>query len=163
MHPQIELAGLFPAETRTPEETAALGRTLAEQLASGDIVALYGDLGAGKTVFVRGICDGLGVDSSRVTSPTFTILHEYVDGRGRRPPVYHFDAYRIERIDEFYGIGYEEYFFGDGISIVEWAGKIEALLPDSAVRIRIKHITGDVRHVDLVAANDDRASAPEHA
>lgn len=166
MRPRAYLDAFFPVETRSPDETLALGRTLAEKLVPGDIVALYGNLGAGKTVFVRGICSGLGIDASSVTSPTFTILHEYGDARGRgggAMPVYHFDAYRIEHVDEFYGIGYDEYFFGEGVSLVEWAEKIETLLPDHAIRIRIDHAGGDLRRLRRVIQDDKRPSVPENS
>lgn len=138
---------LLPATTAAAADTERLGRKLAGRLVPGNVVALYGDLGAGKTVLVRGICDGLGIDPDEVTSPTFTIVHEYRDAG---TPVYHFDAYRVERLDEFYGLGYEEYFFGDGISIVEWADRIEPLIPDSAIRIRIEHEGGDARRIILL-------------
>lgn len=141
---------LLPATAATPADTEHLGRRLARILAPGDVVALYGDLGAGKTVLVRGICEGLGLDPDEVTSPTFTILHEYCDARA---PIYHFDAYRVERLDEFYGLGYEEYFFGDGISIVEWADRVEPLIPDHAIRIRIDHEGGDCRRIALVRSD----------
>lgn len=143
-------ADLLPATTAAPADTEHVGRRLARSLAPGDVVALYGDLGAGKTVLVRGICEGLGLEPGEVTSPTFTIVHEY---REAPAPVYHFDAYRVERLDEFYGLGYEEYFFGDGISIVEWADRIEPLIPDHAIRIRIDHEGGDLRRIALVRAD----------
>lgn len=144
---------LLPVSTHSADETREMGRALAESLQAGDIVALYGNLGAGKTVFVGGICDELGLDPAAVTSPTFTIVHEY---QGASMPVYHFDAYRVDRVDEFYGLGYEEYFFGDGVTIVEWADRVEPLLPDHAIRIRIEHAGGDDRRiVHLPAAEPD--------
>lgn len=139
-----DLDRLLPVVTHSAEETQALGRRLAAGLEPGDVVALYGNLGAGKTVLVRGICEAFGMDPERITSPTFTIVHEY---SAARFPVYHFDAYRIERTDEFYGIGYEEYFFGDGVSIVEWADRVEVLIPDHAIRLRIEHEGGDERRI----------------
>lgn len=125
----------------------ALGRLLATNLQGGDVVALYGNLGAGKTVLVHGICHGLGIDLDQVTSPTYTIVHEYRDAS---IPVYHLDAYRIKRLDEFYEFGYEEYFFGDGVTLIEWADKVESLLPVHAIRIRVEHAGGDVRRVSYV-------------
>ncbi len=147
MRAPSDLERLLPAETRSEKETLALGRALATRLERGDVVALYGNLGAGKTVLVRGICLGLGIQPSRITSPTFTIVHEYEDAP---MPVYHFDAYRIRRIGEFYEIGYDEYFFGGGVSLVEWADKVESLLPDHALRIRVEHAGGDVRRVSRI-------------
>lgn len=149
-----EPGDILPVTTRSPEETWNIGRALAGSLSRGDLVALYGNLGAGKTVFVRGLCAGLGLDAAVVTSPTFTIVHEYYDAR---LPIYHFDAYRVERIAEFYGLGYEEYFFGDGVTVVEWADRIEPLLPTTAIRIRIEHAGGDERRIGRIAADQHAA------
>lgn len=165
MQARDDLDSLFPAESHSAAGTLELGTSLAEHLREGDVIALYGELGAGKTVFARGICQALGVDPARVLSPTFTILHEYGGAHVSEPshrsrhtsvPVYHFDAYRINRIDEFFGIGYEEYFYGDGISIVEWADKVEALLPENALRIRLENAGGDVRHFSLIPSDEAR-------
>ena len=138
------MKNLFPAHTSSAAETRRLGRAVAEQLQAGDVVALYGNLGAGKTVFVQGLCEGLGLASEQVTSPTFSILHEYDGGTW---PVYHFDAYRIEKLDEFFDLGYEEYFYGHGVCIIEWAERIEPLLPPETLRFRMKHETGDERSI----------------
>ena len=135
---------LFPARTSGAAETRRLGRTVANQLRAGDVVGLYGNLGAGKTVFAQGLCEGLGLAGEQVTSPTFSLLHEYEGGRW---PVYHFDAYRIETLDEFFDIGYEKYFFGNGVCIVEWAERIESLLPPETLRFRIKHETENERSI----------------
>lgn len=145
-----EPGDILPVTTHSAEETWKVGRALADGLKRGDLVALYGNLGAGKTVFVRGLCAGLGLDAAEVTSPTFTIVHEYYDAR---LPIYHFDAYRIERVAEFYELGYEEYFFGDGVTVVEWADRIEPLLPTDAIRIRIGHGGGDNRRIGRIAAD----------
>lgn len=147
---------ILPVVTHSPEESWRVGRAVGERLKPGDLVALYGNLGAGKTVFVRGMCAGLGLDPAEVTSPTFTILHEYYDAR---LPIYHFDAYRVERIEEFYGLGYEEYFFGDGVTVVEWADRIETLLPTSAIRLRIEHAGGDDRRIGRIAADQNAAGS----
>ncbi len=101
------------------------GEQLAVQLRSGDVVALYGDLGTGKTRFVKGVCKGLGL-GEHVTSPTFTIVNEYIHGR---LPVYHFDFYRMRSINELEEIGFDEYVYGDGICVLEWADMIEKKLP----------------------------------
>jgi tRNA threonylcarbamoyladenosine biosynthesis protein TsaE len=139
------IADLLPTETASPDETIALGRRLAAALQPGDVVALYGDLGAGKTHLVKGICAGLGVAPAAVTSPTFTLVNEY---RGDLP-VFHFDAYRVERPDEFFDLGYEDYFFGDGVSLVEWPERVEGLIPPEAIRLRLAHGGGDVRRVEV--------------
>ena len=137
-------ANLLPAETSAPEETEALGAALAEALAPGDVVALYGDLGSGKTHLVKGACAALGVPPEHVSSPTFAIVHEYAGGR---VPLYHIDAYRIERLDAFYELGYEDYFYGGGLCFVEWPERVEALLPEHALRLRLTHLGGDRRRI----------------
>ncbi len=120
-------------ETFSENETFELGRTLGLSAKPGDIYCLDGDLGAGKTVFAKGFAAGLGIDEP-VTSPTFTIVKEYPLGR---LPLYHFDVYRIADPDEMYAIGYEDYFFGNGVCLVEWSELIEELIPESAVHITI--------------------------
>jgi tRNA threonylcarbamoyladenosine biosynthesis protein TsaE len=145
-----DLSTLLPAETDSPAATLDLGRRMAEALRPGDVVALYGDLGAGKTHLAKGVCAGLGIEPERVTSPTFTLIQEY-DGR---LPVYHFDAYRIERIDEFYQLGYEEYFFGDGVTLLEWPDRVEPLVPGDAIRIRLSHAGGDRRRVEIAEGSE---------
>lgn len=112
-------------ESHSAEETHALGRQLGEKAKAGDLYTLTGDLGVGKTVFTQGFAEGLSIDEP-INSPTFTIVQVYEDGR---LPFYHFDVYRIGDIDEMDEIGYEDYFYGDGVSIVEWSEKIEELLP----------------------------------
>lgn len=119
---------------RNEEETKEIGYRLGKLLNKGDIVCLTGDLGAGKTTITKSIAEGLEVDED-VTSPTFTIINEY-DGR---LPVYHFDVYRILDIEEMYDIGYEEYFYGSGVCIVEWASQIRELIPKEHLWIEIKY------------------------
>ncbi|MDQ7041731.1 MAG: tRNA (adenosine(37)-N6)-threonylcarbamoyltransferase complex ATPase subunit type 1 TsaE [Rhodothermus sp.] len=138
------LTDLLPCETDSPEATLTLGRRLAKHLGPGDVVALYGDLGTGKTQLVKGIAAGLGIPETAVSSPTFTLVHEY---RGGRLPLYHFDAYRLRTLEEFYDLGYEEYFYGDGVSVVEWADRIEPLLPPHTLRVRLEHLGGDRRRI----------------
>jgi len=120
-------------ESYSEEETFALGQKLAENASPGDIFCLDGDLGAGKTVFARGFAAGLGI-AEPITSPTFTIIKEYEDGR---IPFYHFDVYRIGDPGEMEMLGYEEYFYGKGVCLIEWSSLIEELLPQDAVRIGI--------------------------
>ena len=121
-------------ETRSPQETFAVGKQIGEQAQAGAIFALDGDLGCGKTVFTQGLAAGLGVDEY-VNSPTFTILQVY---EGGRLPLYHFDVYRIGDVEEMDEIGYEEYFYGDGVSVVEWASLFPELLPERTVFITIE-------------------------
>ena len=119
-------------ESFSAEETFALGKRLGEEATPGMIYRMNGDLGVGKTVFTKGFAVGLGVTDT-VNSPTFTIVQEY---KGRLP-FYHFDVYRIEEPEEMEEIGYEDYFFGDGVCMIEWAELIEELLPKEAVKICI--------------------------
>ncbi len=121
-------------ESSSPEETFQIGKAVGEDSEKGEIYLLSGDLGAGKTVFAKGFAAGLGVDED-VTSPTFTIVKAYMSGR---IPLYHFDAYRIADPDELYAIGYEEYFYGDGISLIEWPEMVSELIPKDAVLVTIK-------------------------
>lgn len=121
-------------ESYSEKDTFACGQKIGREAAPGDIYLLEGDLGVGKTVFAKGLADGLGIEEP-VTSPTFTILQEY---EGGRLPLYHFDVYRIADPEEMYELGYENYFFGEGVCLIEWAALIEELLPDSCRTIRIE-------------------------
>lgn len=125
-------------ETYTPEETRLLGQALGEKATAGQLYCLEGDLGAGKTVFAQGFAAGLGV-MEPVSSPTFTIVQEYGEGR---LPFYHFDVYRIGSEDEMDEIGYEDYFYGEGVCLVEWPSLIPGLLPETAVRVTIEKEDG---------------------
>lgn len=139
--------------THGPEETEALGERLAGRLCPGDVIAYYGDLGAGKTAFTRGLARGLGIDAP-VTSPTYTIVNEYLQGR---MPLFHFDMYRLESADDLFDIGWEDYLERGGVCAVEWSENVEEAL-EGAIRIRIcrlndsdRQITieGGVAHADL--------------
>ncbi len=121
-------------KSESPEDTFSLGEKMGKSIEKGSIIALCGDLGTGKTVFTKGLAKGLGIDED-ITSPTFNILKCYQSGR---LPLYHFDVYRIGDVSEMDEIGYEDCFFGDGVSLVEWAEIIEELLPEETIRIRIK-------------------------
>jgi len=105
-----------------------MGQQFAEEIGVGSILALNGDLGSGKTVFVKGLVAGLG-SRADVTSPTFTILHEY---RGSRLPVYHFDFFRLENRESIVRLGLDDYFFGDGVSVIEWGDRFPELIPQRA-------------------------------
>jgi tRNA threonylcarbamoyladenosine biosynthesis protein TsaE len=121
-------------ETNSPAETFEAGKNLGQGANPGDIFTLNGDLGVGKTVFTQGVAAGLGV-TEYVNSPTFTIVQVYESGR---LPFYHFDVYRIGDIEEMDEIGYEEYFYVDGVCIIEWAELIEELIPQNARHITIE-------------------------
>ena len=133
-----------PIQSRSPEETLALGRRLGGSLRPGDVVALYGDLGAGKTQFVKGVCAAWGIDEGAVSSPTFTLVQEYA---GSEFPLYHFDAYRIKQPSEYFELGYEDYFFGGGVCLVEWPERVESLLPAETIRVRIDHVGEHTRRI----------------
>lgn len=120
-------------ETFSSEETYSIGYELGSSAQSGQIYCLNGDLGVGKTVFAQGFAAGLGIQEN-INSPTFTIVQEYSEGR---IPFYHFDVYRIGDISEMDEIGYEEYFFGDGVCLVEWSGLIEEILPREVINVSI--------------------------
>jgi tRNA threonylcarbamoyladenosine biosynthesis protein TsaE len=122
---QIKINGL--------EETKEFGIKLGKLLNSGDILCLNGDLGAGKTTLTKSIGIGLGV-TDYITSPTFALINEY-EGR---VPVYHFDVYRLENVEDLYDLGFDDYFYGKGISIIEWADKIEKLLPEERIVLDIE-------------------------
>ena len=121
-------------ETNSPEETFALARQLGEQAGPGTVYTLTGDLGVGKTVFAQGLASGLGIEEA-INSPTFTIVQVYDEGR---LPFYHFDVYRIGDIEEMDEIGYEDYFYGDGVCLIEWAELIKELLPKTRTEIAIE-------------------------
>jgi tRNA threonylcarbamoyladenosine biosynthesis protein TsaE len=127
------------------EETARIGSDLAQTLRAGDVLALAGDLGAGKTQFVKGIVIGLG-STSEVTSPTFTLIHEYSGGR---LPVYHFDFYRLNNAAEALRLGLDEYLYGDGVSLIEWADRFRELIPAAAKWIRFDIAAGDQRLIEI--------------
>ena len=121
-------------ETNSPEETFAIAKRLGEQAQPGTVYTMTGDLGVGKTVFAQGLASGLGIEEA-INSPTFTIVQVYDEGR---LPFYHFDVYRIGDIEEMEEIGYEDYFYGDGVCLVEWAELIEELLPKNRVELLIE-------------------------
>lgn len=121
-------------ETFSAEETFNLGEKIGQEAEPGSLYTLIGDLGVGKTVFTQGLAQGLGIDEP-INSPTFTIVQEYDEGR---MPFYHFDVYRIGDVSEMDEIGYEDYFYGDGMCIIEWANLIEEILPDVYTEIKIE-------------------------
>ncbi len=121
-------------ETHSPRETFEVGKKIGTNAEPGQIYTLTGDLGVGKTVFTQGVAAGLGI-TEPVNSPTFTIIQEYEDGR---LPFYHFDVYRIGDIEEMEEIGYDDYFFGKGICLIEWAELIEEILPEKRIEVTIE-------------------------
>ena len=132
--------------TNSPEETEALGARLAGALEPGAVVAFTGDLGAGKTAFVRGLARGLGI-RDRVTSPTFTIVNEY---EGGRLPLFHFDLYRLGCADELFDIGWEDYLARGGVCAVEWSERMEELLEPGTIRVDLRRGEDEDRRVITV-------------
>ncbi len=129
------------------DQTVEAGRTEAAQLRRGDVLALCGELGAGKTHFVKGVAAGLGT-KAEATSPTFTLIHEYVGGKW---PLYHFDFYRLEDEDEALKIGLDEYLDGDGVCVIEWADKFPGLLPAHTRWLRFTHRADGARAIEPMA------------
>ena len=121
-------------ESTSAERTAELGRKIGKALNPGDIICIDGNLGVGKTVFTQGVAEGLGITES-VCSPTFTLVQEYHEGR---IPLYHFDVYRISGPWDMDDLGYEEYFYGDGVCMIEWGSMIDELLPANTIFIKIE-------------------------
>ena len=132
--------------THSADETQALGQKLASRLAPGDVIAYFGDLGAGKTAFTRGLAQGLGI-TDPVTSPTYTIVNEYLSGR---IPLVHFDMYRLSSSDELFDIGWEDYLSRGGVCAVEWSENVEDALQD-AIRVTIEKDADepDTRHITI--------------
>lgn len=121
-------------ETWSPNETYALGEKIGREALPGQVYTLNGDLGVGKTVFTQGVAAGLGIQEP-VNSPTFTIVQVYEEGR---MPFYHFDVYRIGDVEEMEEIGYQDYFYGEGLCMIEWAQLIEEIIPENARHITIE-------------------------
>jgi len=146
---------LIEVRTISPEQTRGLGAALARALRPGDVVALAGELGAGKTVLVQGMARGLGVSPrTLVTSPSFVLLHEYQGNM----PLYHFDFYRLSKEDEVLALGYEEYQSGCGICAIEWADRFPGLFGQKAVWVAIRSGEGDVREFSI-STNKKREAA----
>ena len=132
--------------SKSIEDTIGIGQRLAKGLRAGDVVALMGDLGAGKTVLTKGIAKGLGVKNVRyVNSPTFVIIKEY---KGRLP-LYHFDIYRLNRSSMLDSESYREYFYGDGVTVIEWADKIRSILPKKHIEVKLSVIGEDKRKIEI--------------
>jgi tRNA threonylcarbamoyladenosine biosynthesis protein TsaE len=149
--------------TRSEEETRAAAREFSVRLKPGDVVALYGELGSGKTQFVKGVCEAFHV-REHVASPTFVLLHRYTgtNEHGDEQVLYHLDLYRVQSIEEVYDIGYEELFSGPGITLIEWAEQIAELLPARRYDVRIT--LGTVEHErHLEIGRREVADAVHHA
>lgn len=134
-----------PIESSSVEETIEAGFEFGKQLEPGDVVCLVGDLGAGKTHFVKGVASYFGIDPESVSSPTYTLIHEYSGDL----PVYHFDCYRLKSEQEALEIGAEEYFYGEGVCLIEWPGIIDSLIPEEAIRVDISHVSDSKRSIHI--------------
>lgn len=130
-------------ESKSEQATMKFARKVGEDSKPGDIICLRGELGAGKTHFVKGFVTAFGIPPDAVSSPTFSIIQEY----SGTLPVYHFDFYRVKDVQEALEIGSEEYFYGEGVSIIEWPERVEAILPDDVKQIRIVSINSTTRNI----------------
>jgi len=135
--------------TNSAKETEELGRRLAKKLVGKDIIGLSGELGSGKTTFVKGLAAGLGIKKIEVSSPSFILMRKY---KGRLP-LYHFDLYRIKDSAEICDIGYEEFIFGDGVSAIEWADRMKPVLPKGYLNIRFRFINQNKRLIKFSGSN----------
>lgn len=130
--------------TASPEETISLGKKMAKSLKRGDVVSLIGELGSGKTTLIQGICKGLGV-KGYVTSPTFVMVNIYQG----KVPVYHLDLFRLRGVQDLEGIGYEDYVYGRGVALIEWAEKIRGLLPLTRIEVQLKRLAPGKRRITI--------------
>ena len=129
-------------EIKDLEHIREAARTFVDAMGDQHVFAFYGSMGAGKTTFIKAICEELGVEDV-VTSPTFAIVNEYE----RKCPIYHFDFYRIKKLEEVYDMGYEDYFYGDGLCFIEWPEMMEELLPEGTIKVQIKENADGTRTV----------------
>ena len=134
-------------EIKDLEHIREAARTFVDAMGDQHVFAFYGSMGAGKTTFIKAICEELGVDDV-VTSPTFAIVNEYQTANGGT--IYHFDFYRIKKLEEVYDMGYEDYFYNDALCFIEWPEMMEELLPDNAVRLNIKENADGTRTVSIL-------------
>jgi tRNA threonylcarbamoyladenosine biosynthesis protein TsaE len=141
--------------SNSPAETGAIGRQLAKNVEPGSVLALKGDLGSGKTLFTKGVVAGLG-SSAAVTSPTFTIVHEY---QGGRLPIYHVDFFRLETRESVARLGLEDYFFSDGVSVIEWADRFPDLFPENAHWISFEIKSERQRLITILDRGDENSCA----
>ncbi|PIV64649.1 MAG: tRNA (adenosine(37)-N6)-threonylcarbamoyltransferase complex ATPase subunit type 1 TsaE [bacterium (Candidatus Ratteibacteria) CG_4_10_14_3_um_filter_41_18] len=137
--------------SKSPGETKRLGKKIGKLLLPGDTVALIGELGTGKTVFSKGIAQGLGIKRNLVRSPSFVLVKEY----SGKIPLFHFDLYRLKRAEELNTLGYEEYFSGKGVVIIEWAEKAKNFLPEEYLKIELSFINENERKISLTVKGED--------
>ena len=144
--------------SKSTDQTLELGEKLAKHLRKGDIVCLEGDLGSGKTTLIKGIAKGLHIAPEKVNSPTFVLMNAY---HGRLP-LYHFDLYRLEAVHEISSIGYEEFLYGDGVAVIEWAERLGQLMPKEYLRVELKHKGENERAIKLSAVGERYSPIIQH-
>lgn len=151
MSDSIQGEGVAVYLSASPEETRALGEAMGRHACAGDLIALIGELGTGKTLFVGGLARGLGVDpATHVSSPTFSIMHRYLG----RLPLYHIDLYRIDTPEAFSTLGLDEYLDGDGVAAIEWADHSWGMLPKERLTVRLRQTGPETREIELVPIGD---------
>lgn len=154
-----DVAYTIRVKTKSVRETIAAARSLGKRLSSGDVVCLTGELGTGKTSFVKGIAEGLGIKGEIVTSPTFIIIREY---KGRIP-LYHIDLYRIGVVDDLRDIGMEEVIYGPGVTAIEWAERIGDRLPEERINVAIEWVDEKTRYIKMKAVGPHHSRALKEA
>ncbi len=137
--------------SRSVKNTLDFGKSLARHLKPQDIICLKGDLGSGKTTLTKGIALGLGIDKTKVTSPSFILIRQHLEGR---VPLYHFDLYRLKVAGDIATLGYEEYFYDDGISVIEWADRLKYLIPKECLMVELTYRRPNIRRFKLSAFGD---------
>jgi len=135
---------IYHIQTSSPEATIDFGKRLAAQLKPNDLITLYGDLAAGKTTFTKGVCEYLNADQT-ATSPTFTLINEYVGDM----PIFHFDCYRIKHPDEIIMLGFEEYLEKDGVVLIEWPEQIAKHIPEDSIELHINYVDENTREIEI--------------
>ncbi|MCI9575154.1 MAG: tRNA (adenosine(37)-N6)-threonylcarbamoyltransferase complex ATPase subunit type 1 TsaE [Clostridiales bacterium] len=140
----------FIWNSNSPQETEALGKTIAATLKGGEVIALYGGMGMGKTAFTRGVAEGLGILGG-VSSPTFALVHEYAGGR---LPLYHFDMYRVTSWDDLYSTGFFDYLDTDAVLVIEWSENIDGALPEKKILISVERGEGEEQRIFHVEGVD---------
>jgi tRNA threonylcarbamoyladenosine biosynthesis protein TsaE len=131
-------------QSRSESETKKIGKRLAGKLGRGDVVCLFGELGAGKTTMVKGMAEGMGIDEKDITSPSFTIIAEHQG----KIPLYHIDLYRLDR-EDVGALGLNEYIYGDGISVIEWAERAGDEVPEDSIKVMITYTDDNLRDIDI--------------
>ncbi len=134
--------------SKSVNETIKIGKVIARNLKSGDIICLFGELGSGKTVLVKGVAYGLGIKRDKIISPSFVLIREHHQGK---LPLYHFDLYRLKSPSAILGLGYEEYFYDEGVTVIEWADRLKYLLPKEYLKINLEVIGETKRKIEITS------------